>query len=299
MYKYRGEDYYLDTPIMTCKKCKQKFVDSRFKEYISMDDAERKSYFSQYKTGILPILLIIFFIAVSIIVGVTAKYPANLIFPIIGGIIVFVSLIQLIVRNKRIKKYCYDSTIKKSLNRCMNREYLISLVYAGFDLILIPSRELSNNPEFKMINDLVRSVNVDEIKKSIKRTKEEHLNANIEKLKNLGAFDSTIDNNSLSFYDSLKSLCKENNDIVALYFDAENNVNKFVKLKIGFQDSINRYLVDSSGFANKIIIDGITFWYLESSVKRRALLFRVKSSGEYKSVEEKDLERCSNFIDKL
>ena len=152
--------YYLDNPIIKCKSCGQEFIDTRKKEFITMNNFERNAYFLNYNSKGPTVWIIIFLVyGIGGFIGAIATQTWALF--IMTGVALILMLIPLKVkndRNKRIENRIFDDEITKSLTRCKQKEHLRRLVLCGCKLYPLTEVELSNNPGYKVINDLINDV---------------------------------------------------------------------------------------------------------------------------------------------
>ena len=124
-----GFKYYLDNPIIKCKKCGGTFVDYRLREYITMPDSERATYFQNYASKGPTVWIVIFAIyAISGLIGAIASQVWYLlIMTAVAGLLMLIPIKIKSDRNKRITNRIFDEPIIQSLNRCKDKNHLLEL----------------------------------------------------------------------------------------------------------------------------------------------------------------------------
>lgn len=153
--------YYLGSPFVTCEKCGAKFIDDRFKEYLSLTKDERNEYFNNYNSkGPAVWIAIILIYSISGLIGAIASAQYILLLVVILTCFPFLLIPIAVIkkRKKTIEQHIFDDTIKKSLERCMNKNYLMEIYLLTGALNPLSDLEVENNAQFAEINSLIIQV---------------------------------------------------------------------------------------------------------------------------------------------
>lgn len=153
--------YYLDSPFRTCEKCGAKFIDDRFKEYVSLTEDERKRYFDNYNSrGPIVWIVIILIYSISGLIGAIGSKQQILLLIVILMCFPFLIIPIAVIkkRKKTIDQHIFDDAIKKSLERCMNKSYLMEVYLLMGTLNPLSDLEIKTNPQFAEINSLINQI---------------------------------------------------------------------------------------------------------------------------------------------
>ena len=134
-----------------------------------MSENERTEYFNNYKSkGPIVWLCIFGGFALLTLIGFFESW--HWLWIVFFAAILLLMLIPISVkrkREKRIKKRLFDKAIIHSLNRCKDKDYLVALVLIKCDLHPLSDLEIANNPSFCWVNDIIKEIPVDDIRREL------------------------------------------------------------------------------------------------------------------------------------
>lgn len=98
-------------------------------------------------------------------------------------------------------------------------------------------------------------------------------------------------NKRLYTYNKIYSNKRNNNSIIALFYDSEKQELSYVCFKMGDKSSIEKYLISSNGKAISYVPkNDCRYWMLNSSVNGSFLLFRQDTSGRATDIDNSEID---------